>query len=143
MDTRKPSPLLHRAGYSFLLGFGIFLAGALLEVLLRQKGVTGRWELVDNCVTAVITGFLVFAYEKQRYKTLLRNLRVIAAMNHHVRNALQSVMKLPYSSTQGEQIMLARESVNRIQWALQEVLPGESEQAQELPGEKQDDSLKP
>jgi hypothetical protein len=53
-------------------------------------------------------------------------------MNHHVRNALQTISYLPYTD-QAKQVQLIQQSVNRIQWALQEILPGETEQEQTLP----------
>jgi hypothetical protein len=48
-------------------------------------------------------------------------------MNHHVRNALQSITYAPYSSSQAEQINLIQASVTRIQWALREILPGDTD----------------
>jgi hypothetical protein len=45
-------------------------------------------------------------------------------MNHHVRNALQAISYVPYTE-QAKQILLIQQSVNRIQWALQEILPGD------------------
>jgi hypothetical protein len=47
---------------------------------------------------------------------------VIADMNHHVRNALQ-VISLTTHGNDKEEIGVIRESVNRIQWALRELLP--------------------
>jgi len=47
-------------------------------------------------------------------------------MNHHVRNALQSISLSPYAD-QAQQIQLLDESSRRIQWALREILPGEVE----------------
>ena len=130
MDTPQPAPLLRRAGYSFLLGFGIFLAGALLQVMFRRFGISGMWELVDNVVSGIVTGLIVFFYERQQYKNVARNLRMIAAMNHHVRNALQSIIYVPYSPTQADQVKVIQASVERIQWALREILPGEINEEQ-------------
>jgi len=125
MDTPQPAPLLRRAGFSFLLGFGIFLAGALLQIMFRRLGVSGMWELVDNIVSGIVTGLIAFFYEKQHHKSVVRNIRMIAAMNHHVRNALQSILYVPYSPTQADQMKVIQASVERIQWALREILPGE------------------
>ena len=130
MDIPQPAPLLRRAGYSFLLGFGIFLAGALLQIMFRQLGISGIWELVDNVVSGIVTGLIAFFYETQRHKTVVRNLRMIAAMNHHVRNALQSILYVPYSPTQADQMKVIQASVERIQWALREILPGEIKEEQ-------------
>ena len=130
METPQPTPLLRRAGFSFLLGFGIFLSGALLQIMFRRMGVSGIWELVDNVVSGIVTGFVVFLYEKQRHNDVVRNLRMITAMNHHVRNALQSILYVPYSPTQADQVKVIQSSVERIQWALREILPGEIKEDQ-------------
>jgi hypothetical protein len=119
-----PSPLVRRTVYSFLLGFAIFLLGAALEMFLRSRNITGLWLFIDNCAVGIITGLVVFWYERQRYKSMTKQIRIIAAMNHHVRNALQRIMYVPYSTSQAEQIKTVHESVDRIQWALREILPG-------------------
>jgi hypothetical protein len=46
-------------------------------------------------------------------------------MNHHVRNALQTISYSPYTE-QEKQIRMIAESVSRIEWALREVLPGDA-----------------
>ena len=40
------------------------------------------------------------------------------------RNALQPVMYIPYSQDQQQQLNTIRDAVNRIDWALREILPG-------------------
>jgi len=130
MDIPQPAPLLRRAGLSFLLGFGIFLAGALLQMMFHRFGISGTWELVDNIVSGIVTGLIAFFYETQHHKNVVRNLRMIAAMNHHVRNALQSILYVPYSPTQADQMKVIQASVERIQWALREILPGEISEEQ-------------
>jgi hypothetical protein len=51
-------------------------------------------------------------------------LRVIAQMNHHVRNALQGIIGCRIFSEEERQMQLIVDSVKRIEWALREVLPG-------------------
>jgi hypothetical protein len=57
---------------------------------------------------------------------------VISAMNHHVRNALQTIAYVPYTE-QAKQMLLIQQAVNRIQWALNEILPGEGSETQNFP----------
>jgi hypothetical protein len=54
-------------------------------------------------------------------------MRIIAEMNHHVRNALQPIIYSPFLQEQAEQIRTIQEGTRRIEWALREVLPGEVE----------------
>lgn len=125
VKTRQPS-ILKRAEISLALSFAIFFLGALTENILHGHGIHGAWEWLDNVVCGLITGFMVFSYEQHRYAMVREKLHVIAAMNHHVRNALQPIMYLTGSTVlHKEQVELLRESVNRIQWALTDILPGE------------------
>jgi hypothetical protein len=125
VTTLQPS-ILKQAEISFALSFAIFFLGTLTESVLHRNGIHGAWEWLDNVVCGLITGLMVFAYEQHRYKMVREKLHVIAAMNHHVRNALQPIMYLTGTTTlHKEQVELLRESVNRIQWALTDILPGE------------------
>jgi len=128
----KVPSLLQRVGFSFLLGFGLFVFGALVQGVLGKRGITGVSAYLDDLILGVLAGLLVFAYEHRRSREMRKKLSMIAAMNHHVRNALQTISYLPYTD-QSKQVLLIQQSVNRIQWALQEILPGETEQAQTLP----------
>jgi len=118
--------LLRRIGLSFLLGFSLFGLGAIVTMILEQTRVRDVALYIDDLVLGVLCGLLVFFYERRRYRAMLDKIRVIAVMNHHVRNALQTISLSPYAD-QAKQIKLLDESSRRIQWALREILPGEVE----------------
>ena len=61
-------------------------------------------------------------YRKQR-AMLRQRVEVIANMNHHLRNALQVIEFNSYSTSDQEKLGAVKSSVNRIQWALRELLP--------------------
>src|SRR5512140_192435 len=124
--------LLRRISFSFLLGFALFVLGAGLEGVLQQRGVTRINAYVDDVVLGVLAGLMAFAYEHRRSRELREKLAVISAMNHHVRNALQTIAYVPYTE-QAKQMLLIQQSVNRIQWALKEILPGENREGQSFP----------
>ena len=48
----------------------------------------------------------------------------IELMNHHVRNALQTIVSSAYAHRHARQLEGIRTSVKRIEWALREILPG-------------------
>jgi hypothetical protein len=123
--------LFRRVGLSFGLGFALFVLGALLQGVLHARGITGIIIYVDDLVLGVVAGLVVFAYEQRRHKELVEKIAVIAAMNHHVRNALQAISYAPYTE-QAKQIQLIEQAVNRIQWALREVLPGNVEETKDV-----------
>lgn len=128
----KVPSLLRRISFSFLLGFGLFVLGAGLQGVLQGRGITRTNLYLDDLVLGVLAGLMAFAYEHRRSRDLRQKLAVISAMNHHVRNALQTIAYVPYTE-QAKQMLLIQQSVNRIQWALNEILPGEGDQAQNFP----------
>jgi len=128
----KVPSLLRRVGFSFLLGFGLFLLGAILQGMLNQRGISGISAYIDDLVMGAMAGLVIFVYEQRRSKDLTQKLAVISSMNHHVRNALQTISYVPYTE-QGKQILLIQQSVNRIQWALREILPGEPSEGEKFP----------
>jgi hypothetical protein len=128
----KVPSLLRRISFSFLLGFGLFVLGAGLQGILERRGVTRASIYLDDLVLGLLAGLMAFAYEHRRSRDLRQKLVVISGMNHHVRNALQTISYVPYTE-QAKQMLLIQHSVNRIQWALKEILPGEGFEDQSFP----------
>jgi hypothetical protein len=117
---------LNGGAISFAIGVGVFLLSAAIEGSLHAFNIHGIWEWADNCASALATGLIVYLYERRQYRKHLARLRVIADMNHHVRNALQSIVFVAGGTVpQEQQLKVIRDSVNRIQWTLTEVLPVE------------------
>jgi len=121
--------MLRRALFSFFLGFGIFILGVALRTVLDKLDVGGVPALVDDLLVGIAAGAMVFAYERHQHKLVLARMRVIAEMNHHVRNALQPIIYSPFLKEQSEQVRIIQEGTRRIEWALREVLPREAESA--------------
>jgi hypothetical protein len=103
----------------------VALSSYLLEVRLHGKGVPGRdLILLSNLLVGLVAAALVYVLsvrERQRQAYVDCRLRVIAEMNHHIRNALQVISF--YSRSGEKQNVGIAEAVERIQWALREVLP--------------------
>jgi hypothetical protein len=116
---------------SFLLGFTLFILGAFLQLTLDIKGISGMAAYADDLIMGAMAGLLVFAYEQHRYRAMVERLKVISGMNHHVRNALQAITFSPYAE-HAKQLELIENAAHRIQWALDEILPGEP-QSQDVP----------
>lgn len=113
--------LARRLFPSILLGFAIAVLGAVLEMAVDHHPST--FASVDDLGVGIVAALVVFAYEQRRHYALMRRLQIIVSMNHHVRNALQAISYSPYAK-QEQQIKVIQDSVARIQWALEEVLPG-------------------
>ena len=94
--------------------------------LLLVPDLGRHWErLLAEGISAVIVALLiarlVYAANQRREAALLP-MQVISEMNHHTRNALQAIC-LTAESTQNQQcIRVISESVDRIEWALREIL---------------------
>ncbi len=112
----------------FLAALLVFMVGAGLDwlVLHENESRTVAISLSDT-LAAVIAGALVYRlmqYERDRRKFVRQRLEIIAEMNHHVRNALQVISLSAHASyADKQQLEAVKASVNRIQWALKEILP--------------------
>jgi len=65
--------------------------------------------------------------ERNRRELVRQRMSTIVEMNHHIRNALQVIkfwsVQHQNCNPDEAQIQLVRDSVDRIEWALREVLP--------------------
>jgi hypothetical protein len=98
-----------------------------MDRLLLNEGVP-RFELllisnalVGGAAAAVVVALAVRG--RQRAAFVSSRMRVIAEMNHHIRNALQVIQYTPLTSQSDAEMMAMRQAVQRITWALREVLP--------------------
>jgi hypothetical protein len=107
----------------------VWIVGFGFDRLLARDGVA-RSEilLTSNGLTAIVAGFLFYSLtnnERLRRKIMREKLRTIAEMNHHIRNSLQVITYATATPKTAESMELIRSSVERIEWALREVLPGQ------------------
>ncbi len=109
----------------------VFAVNLIQDIFLSTEGFS-RWGIVvlSDIITGAIAGALFYQFvknEKNRRELIRERMRTIAELNHHIRNALQ-VIKFWGSQHQNcsldeMQIRLMKDSVERIEWALREVLP--------------------
>jgi hypothetical protein len=109
---------------ALLAGFAVFALLVLADQISIHYGLEESQRALDDFCGGLVAAFLVYRYERFRQRQLTQQLRTIAAMNHHVRNALQVVMYSASVPSDKEQLNRIRSAVQRIEWALQEVLPG-------------------
>src|SRR5262249_8178041 len=136
---RRPSivgmPLL--AG--LLVGTVVFVLDAGLEYGLLNRGISRSWTLlVSDAVAAIAAAFFAaysFSLHKEREAELRERVERIVEMNHHVRNALQVITYWSLAERDKKEVELIRQAVDRIEWALREVLP--SGLGQKMPPRKE------
>jgi len=121
-NPQVPS-LTRRIGISLAIGMVIALIGGAVEALIGKHTLFTA-ESVDDLIIGVLAAAVIFAYEQRRYRATMDKIQMISAMNHHVRNALQTIAYAPYTE-QEKQIRMIADSVGRIEWALREILPGD------------------
>ncbi|MGH9564502.1 MAG: hypothetical protein ACRD4I_00825 [Candidatus Angelobacter sp.] len=105
----------------------ITAVGFTFDRLLLREGIPRTDVLLfSNLLTGLVAGVLFLqmklrAMEKQRLLEL--RLRKLADMNHHVRNALQVLAFYASQTKDARAAELIKESIHRIEWTLNEVLP--------------------
>jgi hypothetical protein len=104
--------------------------GVLLDRLLMREGLPRFGMLiVSNSLTGLFAGGLFYqlAREDRAHRELVRaRMKTIAELNHHIRNALQVIRfwgAQQRPALDAMQLQLINDSVDRIEWALREVLP--------------------
>jgi hypothetical protein len=105
------------------------------HLMLRLTSANVALEISDT-ITALLIGALVaqlVLLHQQRQRQAQARVQRIAEMNHHVRNALQVIAYWSLADKEMRQVELVQDAVNRIQWALREILPRDDDQYQEIP----------
>lgn len=113
----------------FIAGLGVGLAAfAVTEFMhyLLVADLGRRWErFLAQGVSALVVALLaakLMQVERQRREANLLRLQVISEMNHHIRGALAAISLSTDAIQNDECIRSISESVDRIEWALREVL---------------------
>jgi hypothetical protein len=101
------------------------LIGVAGDYAASRFGLEKDLLYVNDVISALIIGALVFSNERRRRRRVLQRLEIIQLMNHHVRNALQVIAFTPHTAQREENIAQIDEAVKRIEWALREILPGD------------------
>ena len=115
---------------SLLVVVIVSLTGLILDRLLIKEGLPRLDMMIfSNSLTGLFAGglFWQMSREAKAHRDLVaERMKTIAELNHHIRNALQVIKFLGGKSRTGlddVQLQLINDSVDRIEWALREVLP--------------------
>jgi light-regulated signal transduction histidine kinase (bacteriophytochrome) len=122
---------------SLAAGAGTFLFVILIvHGLLTSMGLRAEATYLDDSLVGIAIFLLVLALEAH-HETEVRAERERAllslGLNHHIRNALQTIVYVSSSVQDEHQAQLLRDAASRIEWAVREV-PKQA-QADETPGE--------
>lgn len=111
-----------RRAYATSVGAGLVTFAALyvIDVVLAHVGLNAEATILDELLLGTLVALLVLLIEIQH----LRELRLVMAMNHHIRNALQTIVYANAQNTDRQTAQAVSEAAERIDWALREFLPG-------------------
>jgi hypothetical protein len=131
VDEAQVNRELRRRLLLVIAGFAVaaFLITELMHYLLVRDLAPYPERIMAEGGSALILGMLAAKLLHNAYKVrqhALARLRVIAELNHHVRNALEVISLSAYITDDEEAIRRIMEGVNRIDWALREILPQET-----------------
>ncbi|HWC19742.1 MAG TPA: hypothetical protein VG498_22200 [Terriglobales bacterium] len=107
----------------------VSMVGIAFDRMLIHEGVP-RYDLmaISNSLTGIVAGALFWQArrrERERRAFIRERLHTISEMNHHIRNALQVISFYSHQEQDEKTVAMLAQAVNRIEWALSEVLPGE------------------
>ncbi len=115
-------------GAAIAVGIVSFLATELMHYLLVPDIGRSRERLLAEVFSALLVSLLtakLVQITRERHRLTMARMQVIAEMNHHIRNAL-SPISLSMDDTENQQLNhVISEAVDRIDWALREILPRE------------------
>jgi hypothetical protein len=126
--------------FSLIVAIFVSILGIVMDRILVKEGLP-RLDLMilSNSLTGLFAGWLFYhvAKEAKASRELVRaRMNTIAELNHHIRNALQVIKFLGGQQRSGldaMQLQLINDSVDRIEWALREVLPRYPQDAMDVP----------
>lgn len=121
----------HSGFLALVIGVLAFAINLIQDVFLASEGFS-RWTvvIVSDLITGGIAGALFYQfakYEKYKRELIRARMHTVAELNHHIRNALQVIkfwgLQHQNCSLDEVQVQFMKDSVDRIEWALREILP--------------------
>jgi hypothetical protein len=109
------------------IGVVIFIIDSGLEYMLLDNGISHSWTLfISDAIAAAAVAFFAtytFSLHQQKVADVRERVERVVEMNHHVRNALQVITYWSLAERDKKEVELIRQAVDRIEWALREILP--------------------
>lgn len=122
------SRLLNNNLVTLLAGLGMFLTVHLVDSLLVMLGLHAEATYLDDVLLGILAASLVFFLQWRHRLEMRRHQQCASAIdeiNHHIRNALQVIaLRTSLDTRSREELIEIRAASDRIEWVLQELLPG-------------------
>jgi hypothetical protein len=108
------------------VGLVMFVGSVGFDLILLKHQETPAAILISNGLVALLAAMLVFtllAYGRKQRRLIMERMEALNEVNHHIRNALQALAFTAGALKGMKEGVTVSESVQRIEWALLEVLP--------------------
>jgi hypothetical protein len=106
---------------SLLAGIAIFLVSVGLDEVFRVS-IWKHGALADDLFMGLVCGALIFFYEEQRHRVMMRRFSAVGEINHIIRNELEIIQYSAHFTQNKEHIDRIRACVGHIDAALRDVL---------------------
>jgi signal transduction histidine kinase len=116
-------------GAALGVGVAAFLTTELMHYLLVPDIGRHQERMLAEGLSALIVSCLIAKLAhlaQERHRLVEARMQVIAEMNHHIRNAMTSMWLTAQVNDDRQFVRVISEGVNRIDWALREILPREA-----------------
>ena len=128
-----------------IAGTIIFVITVTFHWLLGEQFHLLARESAADLVAALVVAY--FAYvalraERQRALRAAAELKMIADMNHHIRNALDMLTMSAYGTDDKAAVAVIQKATERITWALREVLPSREIERRRIMGGRTEDEAR-
>ncbi|MFZ0805719.1 MAG: hypothetical protein WAN03_06035 [Candidatus Sulfotelmatobacter sp.] len=118
----------HVLGIAIGVGAVSFIATELMHRWLVPDLGRNRERLLAEAFSAlIVTGLVARLAQmaREQYRATVARMQVIGEMNHHIRNALAPISLSVDAIENQHLIRIISDGVDRIDWALREILPRE------------------
>jgi hypothetical protein len=103
---------------------GFFAVYIVAHQVLTRFGMRAETSYVDDVLLGILVGVLVIALEAQHeleIRAERQRAKVLIELNHHIRNALQTIVYVNASSEPSDDTHRVAQAAQRIDWALREI----------------------
>ena len=111
---------------SFIIAASVFVFTVTLHFIISPELDTVTKHPLADLLSALVIGLFAFrSYirRRDRLQMVFSRIRTVADLNHHVRNALETITLRIYSTGDQALIKDITQATQRIDWALREILP--------------------
>lgn len=115
---------------NLLLCFAVAVALGPLHYYIDQAFIVYGLSAVDRAIDDLVIGFLVgtalffvMVLRSERESRVQERLILIAELNHHVRNALTTIVLYAEYPDLKQRLLSTTQAVERIEWVLRELVP--------------------